>query len=361
MKTKIKALNLLILSFLHFTNGIALAASEEKDVENQRLECSKNKSQEWSAQKNRCVSKLEDQLTRKEVEACAKLTDVTQQADCYKKIAEKKTNLDSNVDNLDKGNVNKSLIMNGIGAAYGMLGMINGIGQGKKSSSCTSKKIFGITALAGVVTDLMMKNETKKKLDELKTKYQISVKNSAFENQSKAFEFLKEEQMTVKDIASKEKKRNMLLMLGYGAASVMAIYEMTTANNPGCYSKEGGDSAPSTTPPAATPSVASVPTTGIEGGASASVVGASGTSAGVASAVGAKNAIAGSRSSKRFNVTNDKQGNRIVKSEDGKNSIVGKNIIENSTKRIVGNTDETDIDILNYAPTATIISNTQLK
>jgi hypothetical protein len=220
---------------------------DPSSVEAQKAECAKNTASEWSASLNRCVGKADAIAARHAVEDCSQFTDVEQIKSCHTKIAEQKTGLSSDINSLPTGTANISLVMNGITTAYTVLGMINSVGSGNKKSSCTSKKIFGVTAVAGVATDIWLKMSAKKKMDELKNKYLIDVKNNAYDAQSKAFEYLKTQQQTVKDIASMEKKRNMLLMLGYGAASVMALYEMTMGQNPECYKKETDAKSAATT------------------------------------------------------------------------------------------------------------------
>lgn len=218
----------------------AFAQTTDSTLDAERAKCMKNTAYTWNTSLNRCIQKKEAQAARHEVEDCAALTDMEQRKECHKKIAEKKTGLNSDPDSLPQGSGGAGN-MAMINAAYTMIGLINGLGSGRKDSTCTSKKIFGITAMAGTATDIWLKIKAKKAIDALKNKYQLDVKSNAHDNQSKAFEYLKEEQMTVKDIAGREKKRNMLLMLGYGAASVMAIVEMTPygmAQFPECYKKE---------------------------------------------------------------------------------------------------------------------------
>lgn len=217
---------------------IAFSQTNDTTLDAERQNCSKNTAYTWNASLNRCIQKKEAQAARHEVEDCSALTDMEQRKECHKRIAEKKTGLNSDPDSLPQGSGGAGN-MAMINAAYTMIGLINGLGSGKKESTCTSKKIFGITAMAGTVTDIWLKIKAKKAMDALKDKYQLDVKNNAYDNQSKAFLYLKEEQSTVKDIASREKKRNMLLMAGYGAASLMAIWEMTPyGQNPDCYKPE---------------------------------------------------------------------------------------------------------------------------
>lgn len=238
IKHSLLSVSLLVSTVLSPVQVFAQTTDTALDAE--REKCMKNTAYEWNTSLNRCIQKKEAQAARHEVEDCASLTDMEQRKECHKRIAEKKTGLNSDPDSLPQGSGGAGN-MAMINAAYTMIGLINGLGSGRKDSTCTSKKIFGITAMAGTVTDIWLKIKAKKAMDALKNKYQLDVKNNAYDNQSKAFEYLKDEQMTVKDIAGREKKRNMLLMLGYGAASAMAIFEMTPYGQtmfPECYKPE---------------------------------------------------------------------------------------------------------------------------
>jgi len=218
--------------------SMALAQTTDTTLDAERTACSKNTAYTWSASLNRCIQNKEAQAARHEVEDCSALTDVEQRKECHKRIAEKKTGLNADPNSLPEGS-GGSGGMAMINAAYSMIGLINGLGSSGKASTCTSKKIFGVTALAGTATDIWLKIKAKKAMDALKDKYTIDVKKGAYDAQLKAFQYLREEQQTVKDIASREKKRNMLLMAGYGAASVMALWEMVNSEEyPDCYRKE---------------------------------------------------------------------------------------------------------------------------
>ena len=200
----------------------------ESVMQSQIDACNKNTAMTWSAELNRCVGKVEARAQRNDAKACNELKDKTEREQCHLKLAEKNTGMNSDVNSLSQGNIDKSAIMNGVGTAYSILGMINSLGSGKTESQCTSKKIFGYTAMAGTVTDIWLKIKAKKAMDALIGKYKLENSENPYNAQVMALHYLKEEQQTVADIASREKKRNLLLMIGYGAATAMAIYEMDT-------------------------------------------------------------------------------------------------------------------------------------
>ncbi len=233
----------------------------DKNMQKQIEDCNKNTAKEWNSELNRCVGKAEARATRNEAKECNAIADIEQRKACHLKLAEKNTGLNGDTDSLNQGNIGKSAIMNGVGSAYAILGFINGAGESGKESTCTSKKIFGVTALAGTVTDIWLHIRTKKKMEELANKYQLDKTQSPYEAQVRALYYLKEEQQTVADIASAEKKRNLLLTLGYGAASAMAIYEIATSSTGGsthCWQKEPKTPPTQAPPPATTPPPAEV-------------------------------------------------------------------------------------------------------
>jgi hypothetical protein len=244
MKMSVSKIKYFFMSFIIFMTSFSFIfmanaqISGSPSLDQQQAECAKNTAAEWSMTLNRCVGKVEARQTRHDVQDCAALTDPAAQTACHNKIAESKTGLNSNPDSLPEGTVGKSAVMNGAASAYAVIGMINGVGKSGTKSKCTSKTIFGYTALAGTLTDIWLKIQAQKKIDELKEKYLVGSKDSAYEGQLKAFQYLRDEQEVIKDIASKEKTRNMLLVLGYGAASAMALYEMMSpVNTPGCLEK----------------------------------------------------------------------------------------------------------------------------
>ena len=201
----------------------------------QQAACAKNPAMEWSATHNRCVGKQKVVENRKAAQACEGVTDVKEKEKCHMNIAEQASSLSSDPNSLHKGNTTGSMMMNGVAAAYTAINMISNMGKGGASSHCTSKKILGITSVAGLASDVYLKMKAKKKIKELEGKYKLDTTTGSSEAQVTALEYLKEEQQTVLEIAGMEKKRNLALMLGYGIAAGWAVYEMTAFGmNPDC-------------------------------------------------------------------------------------------------------------------------------
>lgn len=221
----------LFLCLFLFTSTLSWSQTDAY-TEKQMADCNSNSASEWSASLNRCIGKVKDIETRHEARDCNTINDIAGREACHKALAEKNSGLSSDPKNLKQGNTTGSMVMN---AAYTIVSAINFTGSGSVASSCTSKTIFGVTAVAGLASDFYLKYSARKKIKELSGKYKLDVKNEASDAQVKALLYLKEEQKTVADIAGLEKKRNMLLMMGYGAAGAMAAVELAFPQmNPDC-------------------------------------------------------------------------------------------------------------------------------
>lgn len=235
-------LNCLLILFLLLNQTLCLAiddASADKIMAEQKAACDKNTAMEWNSTLNRCVGKQAARETRNSAEACNDISDLTQREKCHIQTAEKSTGLSADTSKLYQGKTTGSMVMNGVIAAYTAIDMISNMAKDKQGSSCTSKKIMGVTSVAGLASDIYLKMQAKKKVKELEEKYKLDTKTTAHEAQLTALQYLKEEQQTVMKIASLEKKRNMALMAGYALAAGFAIYEMTPyGQNPTCYQTE---------------------------------------------------------------------------------------------------------------------------
>ena len=250
MKTSshlILSISLIITSSFSSTFVLADDSSTDPAIAAQVKTCNSSASSEWSYQLNRCVTKAQAESDRKAATACDDVKLHTTEEDrkaCHMNLAESQTGLSSDTnklsDNVNQGNTAASIVMNGVGTAYTILGLINKGGQHLNKSSCMSKKIFGVTAFVGTATDIYLKMTAKDKMKSLKDKYNAIVNKGSYDNQVMALQYLKDEQSTVADIADLEVKRNMALTIGYSAAAIMAAYEMISygSTNPGCNKPE---------------------------------------------------------------------------------------------------------------------------
>lgn len=230
MKNGWNHLRHLILSLLLLVH--AVSAQTDLALDQQIADCAKNAATEWSPTTNKCVVKVKAQAQRNGADGCNALADIGQRETCHQGLAEANTGLSADTNKLNQGKTTASMAIN---SAYSIISLINFTGTSNAKSNCTSKKIFGVSAVAGLATDAFLKVKAKKKVDALNNKFKLDVKNGASDSQVKALEYLKDEQKTVLEIAGLEKKRNLLLTLGYGAAGVMAAYELTPwGKNPEC-------------------------------------------------------------------------------------------------------------------------------
>lgn len=238
-------LGCLLIAFSLLTQSVSLAmddAAADKYIADQQAACAKNTSMEWNTSLNRCVGKAAARETRNEAKDCGALKDAAAKEKCHLASVEKKTGLSSDASKLNQGNTTGSMVMNGAVAAYAVSSLIMENGFDLKGSSCTSKNILGVTAAAGLASDLYLKKKAKDKVKALEGKYKLETTTNGYQGQVKAFEYLKEEQQTVVEIAKLEKKRNMLLTAGYALAAGFAAYELIwPAKSPDCSkASEGG-------------------------------------------------------------------------------------------------------------------------
>ncbi len=246
-------LNVIALTFVMISSPSSLhaqTAAVVDELQAQKDACTKNTAMTWDFTMNRCVGKVQARAERHEAQDCNLVTDIEARKACHMNVATKKTGVTSDPEKAGEkisSLQSRSAMING---ATSVVSLLNMFASKKAGSSCMSKSIMGITALGGIATDIYFKIQTKKKLNALKDKFQLDLADSAYNAQVKALVFLKEEQEVVKKIASMEKKRQMLLMLGYGAAAVAAGYESFT--NAACWNKEADKPTPAaTTPPPA--------------------------------------------------------------------------------------------------------------
>lgn len=228
-------LNKIFICLALLTSGQILFAQVETTALSEQIKtCKSNAAMTWDSTLNRCVYKKQDLQTQNQVAECGKIEDKAAREKCFLNIAENKSGLSSDTDKIyDSSGTTKSMVMNGAVSAYYVVDLLNKYFAKDKSKNCMSKNILGMTGIAGLATDAWMKIQTKKKMADLKKSYQVDLENSSYDGQKKAFEYLLKEQETVKEMAGLEKKRNLALMAGYGAALAMSIWE-TINQDPQC-------------------------------------------------------------------------------------------------------------------------------
>lgn len=219
-----------ILFFSFLMNSSISFADADSVIAAQQTACSANSAKRWDSEKNRCVDQIETGTYRKDSISCNDITDIEQRKACQLSLASTKSGVSSDAEAALSGansNASRSTIINTASAVISLISMFS---SGGKESNCTSSKILAATSIAGTITDILMKIKIKKKAEEISKKYSIDKTNNAYQAQYKALQYLKELEENVKEIAETEKKRQTLLMIGYGSAFAMGMYESFTMN-----------------------------------------------------------------------------------------------------------------------------------
>ena len=169
------------------------AFGQTDPVAQAQADCAKNTGKTWSAEVNRCVDSAQAIAIQSESRACETNQDLEARKNCHVQLAAKYTGIDSNnaQDTLGKMSdlQTRSAIING---ASTIVAAINFFGSSGKNSKCMCKNVFGVTAVAGLASDVYIKMKTNKAMDELKNKYQIDLKTSSYNAQYKALEYLRD-------------------------------------------------------------------------------------------------------------------------------------------------------------------------
>ncbi len=216
------------------------AHAQSNSLEAQKAECQGQIHKMWDIGKNRCVVKKELKALRREesdaMEFCDQFKTDDERKQCYLQNAKDKSQSQLPKFQSSGGVKGIESLFTTTYAAMSLLTMATG---GDKSN-CLSRTIFGATSLAGSLSEIYIKVKAKKKLEALQKLYQVDLKTSSNEAQIKALEYLKEEQLTMAEIAGLEKKRNLVMMAGYSAAAIMAVIDMQSYVNHTCNATKEG-------------------------------------------------------------------------------------------------------------------------
>jgi hypothetical protein len=225
-------MKLLIIFFI----SISLFAEDSALLVKDKADCAANIAMEWSSILNRCVDKVQAVNVRNAAKECDLLTDLTAKKNCQMNLARKDTGLNASVASAGVDKISsikdQATMING---AYSVVAAINMIAAKSFKDPCTCKNIFAVTAMAGIASDLLLKDQAKKKMEAMANQYTIDSKTTAYNSQLKALQYLRDEQKAVADLAAKEEKRQMLLEIGYGVAAAYAVYETISVDASACY------------------------------------------------------------------------------------------------------------------------------
>jgi hypothetical protein len=209
--------------------------------------CTANTSKVWDTVLNRCVDKPETTSGRAAIDACmdpALHPTAADKKDCQDKEAQKKAGAAGQTNNKDDvSSTQNNSLSQAVQTAGTIVTAINLMAMGKISSMCSCQKALAVTALAGILTDKLMKKDIDAKLAEINSQYTLASNTTAFNAQKKALEYLQDEQKAIGDIASRESTRQTLLMLGYGTTIVLAAIDVSAGSVTGASSACWTDAA----------------------------------------------------------------------------------------------------------------------
>jgi hypothetical protein len=187
-------------------------------------ECQTQPNKRWDNQRNMCVTREESKKTRDDVRACAELEGEAQKA-CHNRIAEEKTGVKGGADSGKDSLMTISLLASGVSGIM-LASSTKAFGGG--GNTCTSLYIMGATSLGGLAAEFIYKRSAKKALEDLRKQYEKeSSIEDAYTAQKRAFEYLKEEQLAISDLAKKRFHSYLAVAAGFSAAAVYAIMEAT--------------------------------------------------------------------------------------------------------------------------------------
>lgn len=237
MKTYLKIYSLLLLCLpgliCNAWADFEAMPHHEQFFEQQKVDCAQSASKEWDNTRNACITKQDVKDRRDEINECAGIENAEARKKCHEKVAERETGVGAGE---GSGGGPGVLAVAGVTTALTAAMMV---ASEKLGSSCTSRNIFAGTSVVGLAAEFFYINSAKKKLEELQEAYKKeTAQPDAYHAQKRAFEFLKEEQLLIKEF--EEKRRNALYVMaaGYGAAGIYAVVEGKTRMGAPCDPKK---------------------------------------------------------------------------------------------------------------------------
>jgi len=226
----IRPITTTIIIFQLFTLSIPVLGgddcdySDDADLLASKTSCTAA-SMEWICELNRCMTTEQAASFRQKSETCTAMTDENEKKKCYLDIVIDET---GGLEVSDKG---PSSIAQGV---YGMtvaLVVLSFVSK-KNTAKCTSKTILATAGGVFLLAEIYQYFFLGKKLEELRDAYaKKTADQNSYNAQLEAFQYLQDEQNEVKKIAGQKNKIYLALTALYGAASVMAVYEMVTGKS----------------------------------------------------------------------------------------------------------------------------------
>jgi len=239
-------ISLLFVSIFFPSQALANCSypNDQRMAEKQR-DCTNDSARTWMCEMNRCVTTAEAQGLREKFKECAELKDDTARKKCHDDFARNESEVTNKKKGASKGLSASAAVINGANAAMLFLA---GKGKSPSGGQCISRKIYMAASVVSVLAELYMMMMVDKKLKKLQKKYEDEQLNEeAYAAQTRALQYLKEEQSTIADMAKARKNAYTLQLALYGATTVAAVLEITLGKTPPafsptpCLSKEGED------------------------------------------------------------------------------------------------------------------------
>jgi hypothetical protein len=253
-----KLLKIFFIISALYGNTLALAAGNcsypnDPQLQQEKTTCDANSGTDWNCELNRCVTTEKSVEERAEFQACANIADEGQRRACHDNLAEKNSG--------ELSELEESFLGLGVAGALATLAAFAHFSQGSGKSSCTSATIFKLTSLGHLASELYFKFMLEGELEELQESYKEEATDTdPFKAQLRSFEYLKEEQELIVEIAGQKKMIYYTLAAGYGVAGIWAAVDM--AQGP-CTETGGATETPGEVTPAppAPPTTSSIFTT----------------------------------------------------------------------------------------------------
>ncbi|MCK5074207.1 MAG: hypothetical protein KAQ98_12325 [Bacteriovoracaceae bacterium] len=219
------------LAVIPFQTSLAdCSYDDDPALKKQKDECTQA-SKEWVCELNRCLTKEDAIDMRNEVVKCQALETDAERKKCFDDLAYQKSDSPTISDKSSD-----TMAMGVYGITVAMVAM-SYLSKKENRTSCTSKTIFKGAASAFLMAEIYQYFMLGKKLEKLHKEYEEkTMSENQYNAQVDAFNYLKEEQEAIRDIAKKKKTVYMALTAAYGAAAVVAAYELVTQT--GCGAKK---------------------------------------------------------------------------------------------------------------------------
>lgn len=226
-------LSSLLCSFSLFISGMPALSFADTDNRNgvmTRDECptGSDSPYQWNSARNICELKESSVAMRDEFTKCQEKETNEERNACVEAIRDAQTNYDSMEHEAKKtgwAKFSPALLWTGFQ-------LISNSGKKNDGAKCLSRKILMGASIASFGGDLYLKISSKKQFEKLSEDYK-NEQEDAYEKQIKAFDYLEEEQTTIADIAKKHKTAYTIYTAAYGAASVIALLEMSAGSSIG--------------------------------------------------------------------------------------------------------------------------------